>query len=92
MEVRITPTPEQEAFIREGIASGRFQDAADATRIALQRWEDYERKRAQLRAEIHLAETSLKRGGGVVLDTPENIGAFFGEVRRRNRSRLEAKR
>jgi len=40
MEVRITPTPDQEAFIREAIASGRFATAEDAAREALRQCEE----------------------------------------------------
>src|SRR5207302_1060023 len=64
MEVRITPTPEQEAFIREAIASGRFQTAEDAAREALRQWEERERCRTELMVELDAAETSLARGAG----------------------------
>jgi len=33
MEVRFIPDPEQEAFIRQGIASGRYRTAEDAVRV-----------------------------------------------------------
>ena len=32
-------TPDQEAFVRQAIASGRYQTAEDAVRDALARWE-----------------------------------------------------
>src|ERR1035438_7172234 len=62
MEVRITPTPEQEAFIRDGIANGRFQSAEDAARAALDQWETYERRRMELLVDIQAGEASLARG------------------------------
>jgi len=56
MEVRIVPTPEQEAFIREGIASGRFATAEDAAREALRQWEEHQRRRTELLVELDAAE------------------------------------
>jgi putative addiction module CopG family antidote len=70
MEVRVTPTPEQEAFIRDGISSGRFESAEEAARVALQHWENYERRRAELLVNIEAGEASLASGHVVVLDTP----------------------
>ena len=90
MEVRITPTPEQEAFIREGIASGRFQTAEDAAREALRQWEDRERRRTELMVELDAAEASLTRGAGRRL-TSHSIQEFVDEVKQRGRSRLDLK-
>jgi putative addiction module CopG family antidote len=87
MELRITPTHEQETFIRDGIASGRFQSAEDAARIALRYWETYERRRAELLVDLEAGEASLARGQGISLDTPEAISRFFEEVNRRNRAK-----
>ena len=44
MEVRLTP--DQEAFVRHAIESGRFHRAEDAVEEALLLWEERERKRA----------------------------------------------
>ena len=56
-------------------------------RIALQHWETYERRRAELLVDIEAAEASLARGEGVSLDTPEAMSRFFEEVDRRNRAK-----
>jgi Arc/MetJ-type ribon-helix-helix transcriptional regulator len=45
MEVRLTP--DQEAFVRQAIESGRFHRAEDATEEALMLWVERERKRAE---------------------------------------------
>ena len=90
MEVRITPTPEQEAFIREAIASGRFQTAEDAAREALRQWEERERCRTELMVELDAAEASLARGAGRSLTSP-SIQEFVDEVKQRGRSRLDLK-
>jgi len=90
MEVRITPTPEQEAFIREAIASGRFQKAEDAAREALRQWEERERRRTELMVELDAAEASLARGAGRRL-TSQSIQEVVDEAKQRGRSRLDSK-
>jgi putative addiction module CopG family antidote len=91
MEVRITPTPEQEAFIREAIASGRFGTAEDAAREALRQWEERERRRTEIRIELDAAEASLARGEGRRL-TPQSIRQLAEDVKQRGRSRLQSTR
>ncbi len=86
MELRVKPTPDQEAFIREGIASGRFQSADDAARAALQQWEEYERQRATLLRELKDADSSTGRGNGVRADSSQALVAFFEDVKKRARS------
>jgi putative addiction module CopG family antidote len=55
-------TPDQEAFIRQGISSGRYRSAEDAVREALQRWEEAERARAELLASFDGAEAEVDTG------------------------------
>jgi putative addiction module CopG family antidote len=88
MEVRVTATPEQEAFIQECIASGRFASPEDITREALDLWQNRERRRAEILASLDAAEASLDRGEGRRLESPEAITRFIEEVKRRGRSRL----
>ena len=57
-------TPDQEAFIRQGIEAGRFVHPEDAIREALSLWEERERARAEILAAIDVAEASLARGEG----------------------------
>ena len=91
MEVRIVATPEQEAFIQEGISSGRFATVEDAAREALQQWEERQRHRSELLLELEAAEASLARGEGQRV-RPESIVEFIEGVKRRGRSRLDAAR
>jgi Arc/MetJ-type ribon-helix-helix transcriptional regulator len=91
MEVRITPTPEQEAFIRQAIASGRFKTAEDAARAALLRWEEGERRRAELLIELDAADTSLAQGKGRRL-TSHSLRKLTEDVKQRGRSRLKLSR
>jgi Arc/MetJ-type ribon-helix-helix transcriptional regulator len=44
-------TPDQKAFVRDAIASGRLHREEDAMREALALWERRERARARLAAE-----------------------------------------
>ncbi len=87
MEVRIVATPEQEAFIREGIASGRFATAEDAAREALHLWQERQRRRTELLIELDAAEASFARGESRRVG-PESITEFIAGVKRRGRTRL----
>ncbi|HEV3196331.1 MAG TPA: type II toxin-antitoxin system ParD family antitoxin [Bryobacteraceae bacterium] len=62
MEVNFVPDPDQEAFIRRGIASGRYRTAEDAVRDAMARWEEGERARVELLARLDEAESDVETG------------------------------
>lgn len=64
MEVRLTP--DQEAFVRQGIESGRYHTQDDAVAEAFALWEERERNRAEILAAVDAAEASLARGEGRV--------------------------
>jgi len=89
MEVRLTP--DQEAFVRQGIASGRFHSEADAVAEALSLWEERERARAEILAAVDAAEASLARGEGRII-TEQSMRELAEEVKRRGRARLHAER
>lgn len=89
MEVRLTP--DQEAFVRQGIAAGRFHSEADAVAEALALWEERERARAEILAAVDDAEASLARGEGIVV-TEQSMRELADDVKRRGRVRLDAKR
>ena len=89
MEVHLTP--DQEAFVRQGIAAGRFRNEADAIAEALMLWEERERNRAEILAAVDAAEASLDRGEGIVI-TEQSARELAEDVKRRGRARLEAER
>jgi putative addiction module CopG family antidote len=60
--MQFTPTPDQESFIRQAIASGRYRTPEDAVRDAMARWEESERARAELLAAFDEAEADLEAG------------------------------
>jgi putative addiction module CopG family antidote len=80
-------TPDQRAFVRDAIASGRLQREEDAVREALALWEHRERTRAQLLAAVDAAEASLARGEGRTI-TQDAMRELATEVKRRGRARL----
>ena len=84
MEVRLTP--DQEAFVRQGIAAGRYQNETDAIADALALWEERERRRAEILAEVDVVEATLARGEGRVY-TDETLHEIVDGVKRRGRAR-----
>ena len=60
MEVQLTP--DQEAFIRKAVASGRYPSAEAAVRDAMAGWEERERARTELLASLDEAEADLDAG------------------------------
>jgi putative addiction module CopG family antidote len=70
MDVRLTP--DQEAFVRQGIESGRFDRAEDAVAEALSLWEERERTWAEILAAVDAAETALAREEGRVIVTEQD--------------------
>jgi putative addiction module CopG family antidote len=87
MEVQLTP--DQKAFVRQAIESGRISREEDAVKEALSLWAERERARAEMLASIEEAETSLARGEGRTL-TPDTAQALAEDVKRRGRARLAA--
>ena len=87
MDVRLTP--DQEAFIRQAIETGRFSRPEDAVQEALSLWEERERARAEILAAVDTAEASLARGQGRPI-TRQSMRELADEVQRRGRARLES--
>jgi putative addiction module CopG family antidote len=87
MEVHLTP--DQKAFIREAIQSGRLHREEDAVREALSLWEERERARAEILNAVDAAKTSLANGQGRPV-TKESMQQLADEVKQRGRSRLAA--
>lgn len=85
MEVQLTP--DQKAFVRQAIESGRLRREEDAVREALSLWEERERSRAEILLAVDSAEASLARGEGCVI-TQESIRELAANVRQRGRARL----
>lgn len=84
MEVYLTP--DQEAFIRRAVESGRFHRAEEAVAEALSLWEERERH-VEILAAVDRAESSLAAGQGLAI-TQQSMRELADEVKRRGRTRL----
>ena len=80
-------TPDQKAFVRQAIETGRLQREEDAVKEALCLWEERERTRAEILSAVDEAESSLARGEGRPI-TQESMRELADQVRLRGRARL----
>ena len=87
--MKVELTPDQQAFVRDAVASGRLGSEDDAIREALALWERRERARAEILASLAAAEAALARGEGRAI-TEESMGELAAEVKQRGRRRLAA--
>lgn len=87
MDVQLTP--DQKAFVRQAIETGRVHSEEEAVREALSLWEERERTRAEILAGVDAAEASLSRGEGRII-TPQSMRHLADEVKQRGRARLAA--
>ena len=87
MEVQLTP--DQMAFVRQAVVSGRLHGAEDAVHEALALWEERERTRTEILTAVDSAEAAFARGEGRII-TEQSMGELAGEVKKRGRARLAA--
>lgn len=87
MELQLTP--DQKAFVRQAIQSGRLNREEDAVQEALALWEERERTRAEILVAADAADASLARGEGRII-TQQSMRDLAEEVKQRGRSRLAA--
>ena len=87
MEVQLTP--DQKAFVRHAIESGRLHREEEAVHEALAMWEERERTRLEILTAVDRAEVSLARGEGRNI-TERSMRELAGEVKERGRARLAA--
>jgi putative addiction module CopG family antidote len=85
MEVHLTP--DQKAFARQAVESGRIPGEEDAVREALLLWEERERRRLEILLAVDEAEASLVRGEGRDI-TQESMRDLAEDVKGRGRARL----
>jgi putative addiction module CopG family antidote len=87
MEVQLTP--DQKAFVRQAIESGRLLREEEAVREALALWEQRERTRAEVLAAVDEAEASFTRREGRII-TQQSMHDLAAQVQQRGRRRLAA--
>jgi putative addiction module CopG family antidote len=85
MEVNLTP--DQAAFVRQAIKSGRLHDEQEALQEALALWEERERRRQELIASVESARAGHARGEGRLL-TEASMRELTDQVKARGRARL----
>jgi Arc/MetJ-type ribon-helix-helix transcriptional regulator len=88
MELHLTP--DQEAFIRQAIETGRLHREEDAVQEALSLWEERERRRLEILVAVDRAEASLARGEGRRITTHEDVTQLAADIKRRGMTRLAA--
>jgi putative addiction module CopG family antidote len=87
LTIEIDFTPDQKAFARKAIETGRFHSAEEVVQEALSVWEDRERRRVQILASVDSAEASIRRGEGRVINA-ESMRQLADEVKQRGRAGL----
>jgi Arc/MetJ-type ribon-helix-helix transcriptional regulator len=87
MEVQLTP--DQQAFARRAVESGRLRNEEAAVQEALALWEERERERVEFLSTLDRARASLACGAGRVI-TQESMRDLAAEVKERGRARLIA--
>jgi len=85
--MEITLTPEQEAFIRTRIDSGRYKSTEDAVRAALEVWAEFERDRIELMALIDEGDAALESGDYTEYDD-EGLKQLGERIKREGLERL----
>jgi Arc/MetJ-type ribon-helix-helix transcriptional regulator len=88
MDVQLTP--DQKAFVRQAIESGRLHREEDAVKEAMLLWEERERRRLEILACVDEAEASLARGEGRRITTPKEVKQLADDIKRRGKERLSA--
>jgi Arc/MetJ-type ribon-helix-helix transcriptional regulator len=84
--MEVSFTPDQEALIRQAIASGRYRTAEDAVQDAMARWEEGERVRLEVLASLKEAEANLEAGEYTDY-TDEMLPRLADELKREARTR-----
>ena len=87
MDVHLSP--DQKAFARRAIESGRLRSEQDAVQEALALWEERERQRTEFLLTLDDAKASLAGGDGRVI-TQQSMQQLAQEVKERGRARLLA--
>ena len=60
--MQVELTVEQEAFIQQAVAIGRYRSPEDAVQDAMARWEESERRHLELLTALDEAESDLAAG------------------------------
>ena len=81
--------PELQHFVEQELTTGKYQSADELIREGLELLR--ERKLHELRRDLDAGLDQLDRGDGIHLGNEESLAAFFDDIKKRGRERLEAK-
>ena len=81
--------PELQHFVEQELTTGKYQSADDVIREGLELLR--QRKLHELRRDVDAGLHQLDRGEGIQIGSEESLAAFFDDVKKRGRERLEAK-
>lgn len=87
MEVHLTP--DQEAFVQQGLKSGRLHSAEEAVQQAMLLWEERERLRVELLVAIEEADAEFARGESIEL-TEETTRELAEQIKQHGIASLAA--
>jgi hypothetical protein len=86
MEVHLSH--DQEALIRESIAEGRLSRPEEAFEQAMSLWEERERSRMELLADIEAGDLSLAQGLGRTIRSRDELAQMVKDVSTRAAARM----
>ena len=89
--MKVQLSPDQKAFVRDAIESGRLRSEEDALKEALALWEERERTRSGILANVDRAESSIAQGQGRKI-TRDSMRSLAEEIKQRGRSRISNER
>ncbi|MGH2532247.1 MAG: type II toxin-antitoxin system ParD family antitoxin [Thermomicrobiales bacterium] len=78
--MNVSLTPHLEAMVREKVETGQYRNASEVVRDALSQMEERDRRLAELRTVIAIADKQIARGE-VVEWTPELRASIMHEAR-----------
>ncbi len=87
--MKIDLTSEQQDFVRQAVASGRFTRPEDAVQAAMDLWIERERRRSEILVAVDLAKASLDRGEGTEI-TFDAMRELAEEIKRNGRTQVSA--
>ena len=77
-------------FVHTVIDAGSFKNETEVVGEALRLLQERQRRIEELRREIQPALDQLDRGEGIEIKDEKELRAFFEDVKKRGRERLEA--
>ncbi len=77
-----TLPPDLQQFVQQELALGKYQSEQDLVQEAVRQLRDQEQNVLRFRAELSKRISALDRGEGVVLESDEELAAFFDDIKR----------